>query len=96
MNKKNRFEQRFQHLSPGIWIKVAQIDELKGQWAAGVRLAPQILERLKQSVLVISTGASTRIEGSQLTDEDIERLLRGINIQRFADRDEQELTYSHG
>ncbi len=91
MDEKNRFEQRLQHLSPEIWTKVAQIDELKGQWLAGARLAPQVLERLKQSVLVMSTGASTRIEGAQLTDEDIERLLRGIDIQKFADRDKQEV-----
>jgi len=91
MDEKNRFEQRLQHLPPEIWTKVAQIDEMKGQWLAGVRLAPQVLERLKQSVLVTSTGASTRIEGAQLTNEDIERLLRGIDIQKFADRDKQEV-----
>ena len=91
MDEKNRFEQRLQHLPPEIWTKVAQIDAMKGQWLAGVRLAPQVLERLKQSVLVTSTGASTRIEGAQLTNEDIERLLRGIDIQKFADRDKQEV-----
>ena len=87
----DRFEKRIKQLSGGIWTKVAQIDELKGQWTAGARLSPQILGRLKQSVLVTSTGASTRIEGAKLSDEDVEKLMRGISIQKFADRDRQEV-----
>ncbi len=50
-----------------------------------------VLGRLKRSVLVTSTGASTRIEGAKLSDEDIEKLMRGISIQKFADRDKQEV-----
>ncbi len=87
----DRFEKRIKRLSGAIWSKVAQIDELKGQWIAGARLSPQILGRLKQSVLVTSTGASTRIEGAKLSDEDVEKLMRGISIQKFADRDRQEV-----
>jgi len=70
---------------------VAKIDELKGQWIGGARLGPQVLGRLKRSVLITSTGASTRIEGSRLSDEDIEKLMRGINIQKFTNRDMQEV-----
>jgi Fic family protein len=86
-----KFNQRIEKLQGGAWAKVAQIDELKGQWTAGARLSPQTLGRLKQSVLVTSTGASTRIEGARLSDEDIEKLMRGIAIQKFADRDQQEV-----
>ena len=46
---------------------------------------------LKQSVLITSTGASTRIEGARLSDEDIDGLMRGISIQKFRDRDVQEV-----
>ena len=74
-----------------IWSKIARIDELKGRWAGGARLSPQVLGRLKRSVLVTSTGASTRIEGARLSDEDIEKLMRGISIQKFRDRDAQEV-----
>ena len=74
-----------------ILSTIAKIDELKGQWSAGARLHPQILGNLKQSVLITSTGASTRIEGARLTDEDIEKLMRGISIQKFRDRDVQEV-----
>lgn len=52
---------------------------------------PQALGRLKRSVLVTSTGASTRIEGAKLSDEDIEKMMRGLSMQKFADRDKQEV-----
>ncbi len=86
-----RLNARIEHLPSTVWTKIAQIDELKGQWTGGVRLSPQILGRLKQSVLITSTGASTRIEGAHLRDEDVEKLMRGISMQKFADRDKQEV-----
>jgi len=87
----SKFNKRIESLPGEIWTKIARIDELKGQWTGGVHLSPQILGRLKQSVLVASTGASTRIEGARLSDEDVEKLMRGISVQRFTDRDKQEV-----
>ena len=84
-------DQRLENLPTSIWAKIAQIDELKGQWIGGAQLSPQVLGRLKRSVLVTSTGASTRIEGARLSDEDVEKLMRGISIQQFSDRDKQEV-----
>lgn len=86
-----KFDARLEHLPNSVWTKIAQIDELKGQWVGGVHLSPQVLGRLKQSVLVTSTGASTRIEGASLSDEDVEKLMRGISVQKFTDRDKQEV-----
>jgi len=86
-----RFRTRLEKIPGEIWNKIAQIDELKGRWIGGIHLSPQVLGRLKQSVLITSTGASTRIEGARLSDEDVERLIRGISIQRFVDRDKQEV-----
>lgn len=91
MTENNRFDQRLASIPAEIWSKIAQIDELKGQWIAGARLSPQVLGRLKRSVLITSTGASTRIEGARLSDEDVEKLMRGIDIQKFTDRDKQEV-----
>jgi len=88
-------DQMLKNLPASIWQKIAQIDELKGKWLGGVRLSPQVLGRLKKTVLVTSTGASTRIEGAKLSDEDIEKLMRGISIQQFADRDLQEVQGYH-
>lgn len=89
--KEDLFSPRLKNISDHLWTKIALIDELKGEWTGGARLSPQILGRLKKSVLVTSTGASTRIEGAKLTDEEIERLMRGLGVQRFADRDKQEV-----
>src|SRR4030042_5303682 len=86
----NTFNQRLENLPPEIWSKITKIEELKGQWITGARLSPQVWGRLKRSVLITSTGASTRIEGAKLSDEDIEKLMRGIDIQKFTDRDKQE------
>jgi len=91
MAKNKRTDQRIENIPAEIWSKITQIDELKGQWIAGARLSPQVLNRLKRSVLITSTGASTRIEGARLSDEDVEKLMRGIDIQKFTDRDKQEV-----
>jgi Fic family protein len=89
--KHKKFDHRFDHTMAGIVSKLAKIEELKGRWVTGAELSPQVLGRLKRSVLVTSTGASTRIEGAALSDEDVEKLMRGIGIQKFTDRDKQEV-----
>lgn len=91
MSKNIKFNQRLQNIPDNIWSIITQIDQLQGQWVAGAKLSPQVLGRLKRSVLITSTGASTRIEGAKLSDEDIEKMMRGISIQKFADRDKQEV-----
>lgn len=85
------FDKRLARIPSHLWQVVTQIDECKGSWVGGARLNPQVLGRLKKSVLVTSTGASTRIEGARLTDEEVEKLMRGLSIQKFKDRDQQEV-----
>jgi hypothetical protein len=41
-------------------------------------------------VLCFCLSPSTRIEGAELTDNDIEKLLAGLDIKEFASRDKQE------
>src|SRR3989344_223549 len=86
-----RLNARLKNLPENIWALVNQIDLFKGQWIGGAQLNPHALGRLKRSVLVTSTGASTRIEGAKLSDEDVEKLMRGLSMQKFADRDKQEV-----
>ena len=86
-----KFNRRFKNVDPLIWGRIEEIDAVKAHWSAGIRLDPQILGRLKKSVLITSTGASTRIEGAKLSDEDVEKLMRGIDIQKFTNRDKQEV-----
>ena len=87
----NQLNKRIQNIPQHLWNLVNQIDELKGRWVGGASLNPQILTRLKKSVLVTSTGASTRIEGAQLSDEDVDKLMRGLSMQKFKNRDKQEV-----
>lgn len=91
MTKTTHFDKRLEALPPTILTLIASIDELKGRWSAGANLHPQVLGKLKQSVLITSTGASTRIEGANLSDSEVEDLMRGISMQKFKDRDLQEV-----
>jgi len=90
----NRFDQRLL-FSPVITAKIysfiAKIDAIKGQWKTTNTLSPQMISRLKTSVLITSTGASTRIEGSKLSDIQIQDLLSKIKIKTLKTRDEQEV-----
>ncbi|MDP2665605.1 MAG: Fic family protein [bacterium] len=87
----NNLDKRLTDLPSSIFDLLNRIDELKGQWVGGAQLNPQVLGRLKRSTLVTSTGASTRIEGAKLSDEDVEKVMRGLSMQKFADRDKQEV-----
>ncbi|MDQ2639398.1 MAG: Fic family protein [Pseudomonadota bacterium] len=67
------------------------IDEFKGAWRAIGRLAPERLSALRRVATIESIGSSTRIEGSRLTDREVERLLSNVEVRQFANRDEQEV-----
>jgi Fic family protein len=82
---------RIEKISASLWSLISQIDELKGHWVGGASLSAQTLGRLKRSALITSAGASTRIEGAKLSDEDVERLMRGLSMTKFTDRDRQEV-----
>ena len=87
---KNRLTKRIK-LTSSILNKIAKIDEFKGLWQGSLRLSPQILGRLKKSVIITSTGASTRIEGAKMGDEEIARLLRGLKSRPPKGRDQEEV-----
>jgi Fic family protein len=70
---------------------LSEIDEFKGAWRALSTIAPERLNALRHVATVESIGSSTRIEGSKLTDREVERLLGSLEIRRFGTRDEQEI-----
>lgn len=74
-----------------ILALVSEIDEFKGAWRALGALAPERLSALRRVATIESIGSSTRIEGSRLTDGDVERLLANLDIKFFESRDEQEV-----
>jgi Fic family protein len=78
-------------ITPDILSLIARIDEFKGAWRALGTLAPDRLLALRRVATIESIGSSTRIEGSKLTDREVERLLSNLAIQSFDSRDEQEV-----
>jgi Fic family protein len=78
-------------ITPQMLSLIAEIDEFKGAWRALGTLAPDRLLALRRVATIESIGSSTRIEGSKLSDSDVELLLSNIEIRQFDTRDEQEV-----
>jgi len=78
-------------ITPEILTLIARIDEFKGAWRALGTLAPDRLLALRKVATIESIGSSTRIEGSKLSDKDVEKLLSNLELKSFDTRDEQEV-----
>ena len=78
-------------ITPEILSLIARIDEFKGAWRALGTLAPDRLSALRKVATIESIGSSTRIEGSKLTNKEVEQLLSNLAIKSFDTRDEQEV-----
>ena len=70
---------------------IGRIDAFRGMWNATQWLRPEVLEGLRQTTIISSTGSSTRIEGAKLSDEEVADLLGNISMDRFTDRDHAEV-----
>jgi len=70
---------------------IAELDEFKGRWEMLGRLAPDKLMSLRRVATIESVGSSTRIEGSKLSDHEIELLLSNLEKNSFRSRDEEEV-----
>jgi Fic family protein len=78
-------------ITPDLLALLSEIDEFKGAWRALGTLEPERLNALRRVATIESIGSSTRIEGSKLTDREVEQLLSRLEIKKFASRDEQEV-----
>jgi len=78
-------------ITPELLSLLSEIDEFKGAWRALRTLAPERLNALRHVATIESIGSSTRIEGSKLTDREVEKLLAKLEIRKFDSRDEQEV-----
>ena len=70
---------------------ISRIDRFDASWASIEKREGQTLKQLKSIATVCSVGASTRIEGSRLSNEEVEVLLKNIDITKNEDRDSQEV-----
>ena len=67
-------------ITPEILSLIAELDEFKGAWRALGTLAPARLSALRRVATIESVGSSTRIEGSKLSDKEVERLLSNLEV----------------
>lgn len=87
----HKFDKRIKSPEPHIVAILGEIDGIRGEFKSGLRMTPQAITSLKKSVLVTSAGASTRIEGSKLNDDEVKEILSKLTISQFSDRDSQEV-----
>lgn len=86
-----KFDHRIKNPDPHIVAILGEIDGIRGEFKSGLRMSPQAITNLKKSTLITSAGASTRIEGAKLNDDEVEKIMRGLAVSKFADRDSQEV-----
>ncbi len=70
---------------------ISKIDRFDASWTSIEKREGQSLKQLKSIATVRSVGASTRIEGSKMSNEEVEVLLKEIDITKIEDRDSQEV-----
>ncbi len=70
---------------------ISEIDRFDANWTAVERREGQSLKELKSIATVRSVGASNRIEGNKMSDEEVDVLLQKIDITKLTDRDSQEV-----
>jgi len=70
---------------------IAKIDQFKGTLCALWTLAPDRLFALRRVAIIKIIASSTRIEGSKLSDRDVESLLLNLQIMTFTTRDQPEM-----
>lgn len=62
-----KFDHRTTSPDPHIVTLLGEIDTIRGEFRAGLRMTPQAIISLRKSTLITSAGALTRIEGAKLT-----------------------------
>ena len=70
---------------------ISQIDRFDASWTTIEKKEGQSLKQLKSIATVRSVGASTKIEGSKMSDEEVTVLHQELDITKLEDRDSQEV-----
>jgi Fic family protein len=71
--------------------QIASIDEFRGSWQALRAMPEEYLTRLLHVATIESIGSSTRIEGSSLSNAQVDAFLADITARSIQSRDEQEV-----
>ena len=70
---------------------VSKVDRVDASWTSIEKREGQSLKHLKNIATVRSVGASTRIEGSKMSNEEVKALLDNLEITKIEERDAQEV-----
>ncbi len=70
---------------------ISDIDRFDASWSSIEKRESQSLKQLKYVATVRSVGASTRIEGAKMSDQEVEALLGNMDSTKLEDRDSQEV-----
>jgi Fic family protein len=70
---------------------ISEIDRFDAHWTAIERKEGQSLKELKSIATVRSVGASNRIEGNRMSDNEVDALLLNVDKTKLTDRDSQEV-----
>ncbi len=70
---------------------ISKIDRFDAEWTSIEKKEHQSLKQLKAIATIRSVGASTRIEGSKMSNEEVDVLLSDLTIDKLEDRDSQEV-----
>lgn len=71
--------------------QLREIDQFEMVWSTFQQRESSSLNQLKTLATIQSIGSSTRIEGSKLSDKQVQTLLENIDITQIEDRDSQEV-----
>jgi Fic family protein len=71
--------------------ELSKIDRFDASWATIEKREGPSLKQLKSIATVRSVGASTRIEGSKMTDDEVSVLIEKLSISKLEERDQQEV-----
>lgn len=75
----------------GLISILSKIDRFDAEWTTIEKKEGRSLKQLKSVATVRSVGASTRIEGSKMSDQEVDVLLKNLKIEMLVDRDAQEV-----
>lgn len=71
---------------------IAEIERFSGGWKRTKAFKPSFIRNLAQTTIITSSGASTRIEGAILTDDQVRDLVeKGCKITSISSRSEREV-----
>jgi Fic family protein len=78
-------------LTMKLMNEISKVDRFDASWTIIEKREGLTLKQLKSIATIRSVGASTRIEGSKMTDAEVEVLINNLKVAKLEERDQQEV-----